>query len=87
LFFVGTSRGATEYISIISAKDVFQTEKVKLDPSIQAVSLSTLEDDICNGNLKITFDEEARYRSVLAEKSTLTSDIFQILLKKETNNG
>ncbi|MDR2666506.1 MAG: hypothetical protein LBB34_00080 [Holosporales bacterium] len=87
LFFVGTGRGATEYISIIPAKDVLQTGKVKLDSSIPVISLATLEDDICNGNLEITFDMDTKYRSILAEKSTLTSDIFQILFKREGDNG
>ena len=82
LFYVGTGLQAEEYINIISAKEVFQNGKVKLSPEIQIDSLSTLEDDICNGTLKLNLDDEI-YKSVIAIKETLTSNVFQILFKKE----
>ncbi|MDR1390998.1 MAG: hypothetical protein LBI95_01335 [Holosporales bacterium] len=82
LFYVGTGVQAKEYISIISAKDTFQTGKVKLSPDIPKESLATLEDDICNGKIELNFDD-LRYKSVVAIKETLTSDVFQILFRKE----
>lgn len=82
LFYVGTGLQATEYIKTISAKEVLQSGKVKLSPEISSDSLSTLEDDICNGVLELNFDNEI-YKSVIATKETLTSNVFQILFRKE----
>ncbi|MDR0942106.1 MAG: hypothetical protein LBM19_00615 [Holosporales bacterium] len=83
LFYVGTGYRAEPYISVISAKDICQSKKAKLNADVSMESLSTLEDDVCDGKISITFpDDNATYKSVVAYKNTLTSAVFQILFKR-----
>lgn len=81
LFYVGTGVRTEPYIKIISAKDAIQKEMVKICKDVDTNSLSTLEDDICNGKVKFNLDD-FQYVSILAQKDTLTSDVFAILFKK-----
>jgi hypothetical protein len=84
LFYIGTGRQADPYISIIPAHEVCQLKKIKLNSDVSIESLSTLEDDICDGKVSITFpDSRATYKSVMVAKNTLTSDVFQILFKRD----
>lgn len=88
LFYVGTSYQAKPYISIVSASDVLQVHKAELSPGITPDSLSTLEDDICNGKVEITVpNSDISYKSMASIKETVTSDVFQIIFKKEIKNG
>jgi hypothetical protein len=52
-----------------------------IDVTLQ--SLSTLEDDIVEKKVVLAFPDGTHYKSVAAEKTTVTSDVFQILFKKE----
>ena len=54
---------------------------VEICKDVDISSLSTLEDDICNGKVKFTTDETT-YTSIFAQKDTLISDVFTILFKK-----
>ncbi|MDR1609375.1 MAG: hypothetical protein LBR78_00770 [Holosporales bacterium] len=88
LFYVGTGYQAKPYISIISASDALRLRKVTLAPGVSDDSLSTLEDDICNGSIQLSIpDCNTTYKSVAAIKETLTSDIFQITFRKEAGDG
>jgi hypothetical protein len=88
LFYVGTGYQAKPYISIISASDALRLGKVTLAPGVSGDSLSTLEDDICNGNILLSIpDCDTIYKSVAATKETLTSDIFQITFKRGARDG
>ena len=81
LFYVGTDVRTEPYVKIISAKDAIQGNIVRICKDIDISSLSTLEDDICNG--KVSFKANGlKYVSILAEKNTLTSEVFTILFKK-----
>lgn len=81
LFYVGTGIKTEPYIKVISVKDALQKEIVKICSDIDVGSLSTLEDDICDEKVKFNVDDFT-YASILAQKNTLTSDIFTILFKK-----
>jgi hypothetical protein len=85
MFYVGTGYRAEPYISIIKASDVLQTKKAKLNQNIAVDSLSTIEDDICDGRITITFPDGSIFQSVLGIKDTLVSDICQISFKKKEN--
>ena len=84
LFYVGTDFQTKPYVQIISAKKVIQENLVNTCKDIDTNSLSTLEDDICDGKVKFNVDD-VTFTSILAEKDTLTSDIFTILFKKLSN--
>lgn len=81
LFYLGTGVRTEPYVKIISAKEAIQNGVVKICNDIDTSSLSTLEDDICNGKVRFKSDDFI-YVSILAQKDTLTSDIFTILFKK-----
>ena len=81
LFFLGTGIQAEEYIEITSARELLQSKKVELAPEIKPDHLATLEDDICNGKVSVRLGGEL-YSSTAATKTTLTSDIFQMLFRK-----
>ncbi|MDR2458775.1 MAG: hypothetical protein LBD43_01620 [Holosporales bacterium] len=88
LFYVGTGYQAKSYISIISASDALRLRKVTLAPGVSGDSLSTLEDDICNGNIRLSIpDCPIAYKSIAATKETLTSDIFQITFRRGPRDG
>lgn len=82
-FFMGTGYQGEEFINLISAKDLIQTQKVKPTTGIKLENLSTLEDDIMSGKIEINFDDKnVKYQSMSSIKTTLTSEIFQIIFKK-----
>ena len=81
LFYVGTDLQTKPYVKIISTKEAIQENSIKISKDIDINSLSTLEDDICNGKVKFTTDETT-YTSIFAQKDTLISDVFTILFKK-----
>ena len=81
LFYIGTGVRTEPYLKIISAKDAIQSNMVEICKDVDISSLSTLEDDICNGKVHLK-TEDFTYVSILAQKDTLISDIFTILFKK-----
>ena len=82
-FYMGTGYQGEEFINLISSKDLLETQKVKPTPGIKLENLSTLEDDIMSGKIEINFDDEnVKYQSMSSIKTTLTSEIFQIIFKK-----
>lgn len=82
-FYMGTGYQGEEFINLISSKDLLETQKVKPTPGIKLENLSTLEDDIMSGKIEINFDDEnVKYQSISSIKTTLTSEIFQIIFKK-----
>jgi hypothetical protein len=83
LFYVGTSIQAQEYINIISAKELIASKLNAPARDVTLPSLSTLEDDICDGKIEINFPDGTKYRSISITKTTIISDIVQILFKKE----
>lgn len=85
LFYVGTNPRGEPYVKSISATEALQSGKVNISKEIITSHLSTLEDDICNGNIRIEFDGTA-YHSLYATKQTLTSNVFSISFKKEEMN-
>ena len=87
LFYVGTNPRGEPYIKSISATEALQTGKVDISKEINSNQLSTLEDNICNGDIQIELDGTT-YRSLYATKQTLTSNVFSISFKrKEVNHG
>jgi hypothetical protein len=87
LFYVGTEYQANEYISIISGSDLIRLKKTEPSDEVTTESLSTLEDDIAEQSIVINFLDGSIYKSVSAEKTTLTSDVFQILFKREISQN
>ncbi|MDR1034770.1 MAG: hypothetical protein LBL32_02440 [Holosporales bacterium] len=83
LFYVGTTFQAQEYINIISAKELVSSKVASPGPNVTLQSLSTLEDDIYDGKIEINFPDETKYHSVSITKTTIVSDIVQILFKRE----
>ncbi|MDR2598611.1 MAG: hypothetical protein LBC25_02730 [Holosporales bacterium] len=83
LFYIGTALQAHEYINIISARDLVTSGIHSPAQEVTPQSLSTLVDDISDGKIEINFPDETKYRSVSITKTTLISDIVQILFKKE----
>ena len=81
LFYVGTDFQTKPYVKIISAKKAIQENSVNICKNVDINSLSTLEDDICNGKVKFTIDD-VTFTSILAQKDTLISEVFTILFKK-----
>ncbi len=81
LFYVGTGVRSDPYIKIISAKEAIQSDVVRICKDVDISSISTLEDDVCNGKVRFKVDE-FKYVSIFAQKNTLTSDVFTILFKK-----
>jgi len=81
LFYVGTDVRTEPYLKIISAKEAIQSNLVRISKDVDTSSLSTLEDDVCNGEVRFKANEFT-YMSILSQKDTLTSDIFTILFKK-----
>jgi hypothetical protein len=86
-FYMGTEYQANEYISIISGRDLINSRKVSCAEDVTIDSLSTLEDDIVDQKIVISFQDGTTYKSISAEKTTLTSDVFQMLLKKESSQN
>ncbi|MDR0695850.1 MAG: hypothetical protein LBF56_03760 [Holosporales bacterium] len=85
LFYVGTGYRAEPYISVIKASEIIQTKKAKLNHDITVDSLSTLEDDICDGKILIEFPDGSAYQSICSAKDTLVSNICQISFKRKEN--
>jgi hypothetical protein len=83
MFYMGTEYQANEYISVISGRDLINLKRVNSAEEVTLESLSTLEDDIVDRRITLTLLDGLAYRSVSAEKTTVTSDVFQILFKKE----
>ena len=81
LFYVGTNARAEPYLRVISAKNAIQTQLVEISKDIDVGTLSTLEDDICNGAVKFVTQNHC-YCSISAQKTTLTSNVFTILFQK-----
>ena len=81
LFYVGTGFQTSEYIEIISARDLLNTNKVKLANGIKLSQLSTLEDDVSNGEIKISLTNIV-YKSIAIKKNTLISDVCKIIFRK-----
>lgn len=82
LFYIGTDFRTTPYIKVISAQEALRSHKIKLHSEITDEMLSTLEDDIFNGKLRFELGG-TKYRSIFAQKNTLTSNLFQVSFKKE----
>ncbi|MDR1234007.1 MAG: hypothetical protein LBJ92_02590 [Holosporales bacterium] len=86
-FYMGTGLQAENYINIISARDIISTNNVLPAQDVTLQTLSTLEDDVCDGKIRITFPDGAQdgvtYTSISITKTTIVSDIAQIILKKE----
>ena len=53
LFYVGHEYNRESYISLISSEDALQNTNIKLDSIIKLEDLSTLQDDIINGQIVI----------------------------------
>ncbi|MDR0640275.1 MAG: hypothetical protein LBF65_00860 [Holosporales bacterium] len=85
-FYMGTGLHAEGYINIISARDMISTNNVPPAPDVTLQTLSTMEDDVCDGKIKITFPDGATYTSVSITKTTVVSDIAQLTFKKEDTN-
>jgi hypothetical protein len=83
LFYMGTEYQANEYISIVSGADLLRLKRVEPADDVTLEALSTLEDDIVDRKVVLTFQDGTVYRSVSSEKTTTTSDVFQILFKRE----
>ena len=81
LFYVGTDINSKPYIKVISAQDFMHKNLGNIDKSIDIESLSSLEDDICDGKIKIIIGD-IEYHSISAIKNTFMSNIFSIVLKK-----
>lgn len=82
LFCLGTGIQGKEYIKLFTAKDILQNNSAKLTPEIEKSDLTTLEDDIYTGKLVLQFQDQI-YKSIMATKETLISNVFQILFRKE----
>ncbi|MDR1476487.1 MAG: hypothetical protein LBI20_04235 [Holosporales bacterium] len=83
LFYVGTEIQAREYINIISATELISSRNIEPAPIVTFQSLSTLEDDVCDGKVVINFPDGSEYQSIAISKNTLVSDIVQMLFKKK----
>ncbi|MDR3223996.1 MAG: hypothetical protein LBT03_00180 [Holosporales bacterium] len=83
-FYMGTGLRAEPYIGIISSKKAVQTKKVRLNQDVVPETLSTLEDDICEGKVVITIpDINVTYQSITVEKTTLMSDVVNLVFKRD----
>lgn len=82
LFCLGTGIQGKEYIRLFTAKDILQNNLAELTPEIEKSDLTTLEDDICSGQLMLQFQDQI-YKSIMATKETLLSKVLQILFRKE----
>lgn len=82
LFFVGTDERSTPYLRVVTAREAIQNDRITISNEVSPSSLSTLEDDVCNGLIKINIDGTA-YSSISAKKETLTSNIFVLHFKKD----
>ncbi|MDR3030899.1 MAG: hypothetical protein LBU35_00745 [Holosporales bacterium] len=82
MFFVGTDVYGKEYINIISSKEILTSSSILPAAEIKLENLSTLQDDISNGKVSISFSESVIYKSIEIRKETLTSDICKIIFKK-----
>ncbi|MBR1479477.1 MAG: hypothetical protein IJ599_01065 [Alphaproteobacteria bacterium] len=78
---VVTHNLAAGHIGITSARELLQSKKAELAPEIKPDHLATLEDDICNGKVSVRLGGKL-YSSTAATKTTLISDIFQMLFRK-----
>jgi hypothetical protein len=83
LFYVGTEVQASEYIDIISARELLLSKNSAPAQDVTLQSLSTFEDDVSEGKIKLTFPDNSNYKSVLMTKNTVVSDVVQILFTKE----
>jgi hypothetical protein len=92
-FYMGTGYRAEEYIAVLNARDLVDSTQASPAPGVTLSTLSTLEDDIVEGKIEFSIPHPAaefsafarplRYKSVAANKDSLTSNIFDIILQRE----
>ncbi|MDR2074832.1 MAG: hypothetical protein LBP31_01265 [Holosporales bacterium] len=80
--YIGIGLQAKPYIDIISSKQLLNAKHLKISPLIKSSQITSLQDDILSGKIKITMPNETKYQSLNVVKDTIVSDICVISFKK-----
>lgn len=82
-FYIGTELQAKEYINTISSKKLLSGSSLRLCPGIKGSDITSLQDDVSSGNIRITMPDKTVYQSICIKKNTVISNMCVITFRRK----